>query len=100
MASHLSHLLGKGTHIARNGRILQVAQDVVTVSDRLHISQRRVKVRLQVIFVSIGSDRINDLVKVQIGKYFGTSLVIDSDAPLGPIEKDAVKGQRLGALRC
>ncbi len=73
-------------------RLLKVAQDLMAIVHRRHISHRGVEERRQLVLPATDGHRRQDLIKVQIRETAGLLRVLGG-AGLGPIKQNAVELQ-------
>ena len=92
IATGNGHFLGKGSDKILQRFTLQVAEDVLPVTDRGNIARGVVIKGMKDIFLFLREDGVDHLVQIEIRKENGRAHVLRIEPPIGVVEQHAVFG--------
>jgi hypothetical protein len=96
LGAHGPHLVGERRDRLEGRSVLEVAEDLVPVFDRLDARQRGVEEGREVVLVAARSDRGDDLVQVQVVEEAGLRPRFGARAARRFVAEDAAEGPSAG----
>src|SRR5215471_8647712 len=89
--SDFAKLLGKSAQCVSHGLPVDIVHDFVPIEDRIHVAQRAIKERLEIVVIPTAGDGVDNLVEVEIGETGGSFAGFAVDRRFRSWKQDAVK---------